>query len=79
MWVNAVIDMLSGMSLWKSQLNLRRFWNQKVSSKNIGKKEILVSGRIINVSKNLLLTYEFFETCKRNFRLPHTNLFVMEC
>ena len=41
--------------------------------------EILISGRVINVSKKLLLTYEFFETCEKKFRLPHTNFFVMEC
>ena len=69
------------LAIWraKSQLNLRNFWNQKVSSSNICKKEILVSDHVINVSINLLLTYECFKTCKKNFRSPHINFFVMKC
>ena len=41
--------------------------------------EILVSSRVINVFKKLLLTYEFVETCKKKFRRPRTNFFFMEC
>ena len=43
-----------------------------------GKKEILVFGRIINVSKNLLLTYEYFETCWKKFPSPRINFFYLE-
>ena len=37
--------------------------------------EILVSGRVINVSEKLLLTYEFFKTCKKKFRSHTYKLF----
>ena len=59
----------------KSKLNLRNFLNHEVSrtSSNICKKEILVSASVINVPKNLLLAYGFFETCEKKFRSPHIN------
>ena len=44
---------------------LATIWIQKVSSSNICKREILVSGRVIIVSKNLLLTYEFSKLVKK--------------
>ena len=69
------------LAIWraKSQLKLRNVWNEKVSSSNICKKEKLVSSRVISVSKNLLLNYEFVENCKKEFRLRLTNFFVTEC
>ena len=58
-----------------SQLNLRNFWNQKVSSSNICKKKILISVHVINLPKHLLLTYEFFKNCKKKFSFAAYKLF----
>ena len=46
---------------------------------NIFKKEILVSGRLMNASKNLLLTYDFSKLVKKISFATYTNFFVMEC
>ena len=72
---SAASQQLASRKFWLK----KNFWNQKVSRRNICKRKIIVSGRVINVSKNLLLTYEFFESYEKNVCSPHINFVVMKC